>query len=92
MEEAAAHRDFLCASRDAYDEYVILANSWRYSNQYSSELFFIMVDIDEDGMDAFQQVGGARIYALHHHLIRDICMYACIFACDTEDLHEQVSP
>ena len=42
--------------RQAYQEYEILANSWRYSQQYSSQLFFIMVDIDEDGMDVFQQV------------------------------------
>ena len=39
---------------EAFDEFTILANSWRYSQQYSSEIFF--VDIDEDGMDAFQQV------------------------------------
>lgn len=44
------------SSREAYDEYMIIANSWRYSQQYSSQLFFVMVDIDEDGMDAFQQV------------------------------------
>lgn len=43
---------------EAYDEFTILANSWRYSQQYSSELFFVKVDIDEDGMDAFQQVKG----------------------------------
>ncbi|CAI8020488.1 Tumor suppressor candidate 3 [Geodia barretti] len=42
--------------KDAYDEYQIVANSWRYSNDYSSKLFFIMVDIDEDGVDAFQQL------------------------------------
>lgn len=42
--------------RQAYEEYEILANSWRYSQQYSSQLFFIMIDIDEDGMDIFQQV------------------------------------
>jgi hypothetical protein len=47
--------DISCC-RDAYDEYQIVANSWRYSNDYSSKLFFIMVDIDEDGVDAFQQV------------------------------------
>lgn len=42
--------------REAFDEFTILANSWRYSQQYSSQIFFVMVDIDEDGMDAFQQV------------------------------------
>lgn len=43
--------------REAYDEYKILADSWRYSQDYSSSLFFVMVDIDEDGVDVFQQVG-----------------------------------
>ena len=42
--------------REAFDEFTILADSWRYSQQYSSDLFFVLVDIDEDGMDAFQQV------------------------------------
>ena len=42
--------------RDAFDEFTILADSWRYSQQYSSGLFFVLIDIDEDGMDAFQQV------------------------------------
>ena len=42
--------------REAYDEYKILADSWRYSQDYSSSLFFVMVDIDEDGVDVFQQV------------------------------------
>lgn len=41
---------------EAHDEFTILANSWRYSQQYSSEIFFVKVDIDEDGMDAFQQM------------------------------------
>ena len=45
---------------EAYDEFTIVANSWRYSQQYSSEIFFVKVDIDEDGMDAFQQVGGEK--------------------------------
>ena len=47
--------------RDAFDEFTILADSWRYSQQYSSNLFFILIDIDEDGMDAFQQVRIAKI-------------------------------
>uniref|UniRef100_A0A1X7VP25 Magnesium transporter protein 1 n=1 Tax=Amphimedon queenslandica TaxID=400682 RepID=A0A1X7VP25_AMPQE len=42
--------------KQAYEEYEILANSWRYSQQYSSQLFFVMIDIDEDGMDVFQQL------------------------------------
>ncbi|XP_064404958.1 magnesium transporter protein 1-like [Halichondria panicea] len=40
--------------KEAFDEFTILASSWRYSQQYSSQLFFVMIDIDEDGMDAFQ--------------------------------------
>lgn len=48
-------KSFLSIS-EAFDEFTILANSWRYSQQYSSDLFFVKVDIDEDGMDAFQQV------------------------------------
>ena len=46
----------VCIFREAHKEFEILANSWRYSQQYSSQLFFVMVDIDEDGMDVFQQV------------------------------------
>ena len=47
----------VCAPiREAQDEYKILADSWRYSQDYSSSLFFVMVDIDEDGVDVFQQV------------------------------------
>ncbi|XP_019859839.1 PREDICTED: tumor suppressor candidate 3-like [Amphimedon queenslandica] len=42
--------------KQAYEEYEILANSWRYSQQYSSQLFFVMTDIDEDEMDVFQQL------------------------------------
>jgi oligosaccharyltransferase complex subunit gamma len=42
--------------KEAYDEFQIVANSWRYSNDYSSKLFFVMVDIDEGGVEAFQQL------------------------------------
>ncbi|KXJ15801.1 tumor suppressor candidate 3 [Exaiptasia diaphana] len=38
--------------REANNEYQILANSWRYSQQYSNKLFFAMVDFDE-GPDVF---------------------------------------
>ncbi|XP_048775354.2 tumor suppressor candidate 3-like isoform X2 [Ostrea edulis] len=38
--------------RQANDEYTILANSWRYYQQYSNKLFFAMVDYDE-GSDVF---------------------------------------
>ena len=42
-------------SRQANEEFQILANSWRYSQQYSNQLFFTMVDYDE-GPDIFQSV------------------------------------
>lgn len=41
--------------RQANDEYTILANSWRYSQQYSNKLFFAMVDYDE-GSDVFSSL------------------------------------
>lgn len=41
--------------RQANDEYQIVANSWRYSQQYSSKLFFTMVDYD-DGSDVFNSL------------------------------------
>lgn len=41
--------------RHAYDEYTILANSFRYSQAYSNNLFFAMVDFDE-GSDVFQML------------------------------------
>ncbi|XP_021342211.1 tumor suppressor candidate 3-like [Mizuhopecten yessoensis] len=41
--------------RQANDEFTILANSWRYSQQYSNRLFFTMVDYDE-GADVFSSL------------------------------------
>ncbi|XP_076468515.1 dolichyl-diphosphooligosaccharide--protein glycosyltransferase subunit TUSC3-like [Babylonia areolata] len=41
--------------KQANEEYQILANSWRYSQQYSNDLFFTMVDYDE-GPDVFQSM------------------------------------
>lgn len=41
--------------KQAHDEFTILANSWRYSQQFSNRLFFAMVDFDE-GSDIFQQL------------------------------------
>ncbi|XP_073252496.1 dolichyl-diphosphooligosaccharide--protein glycosyltransferase subunit TUSC3-like isoform X2 [Porites lutea] len=38
--------------REANNEYTILANSWRYSQQYSNKVFFAVVDFDE-GPDVF---------------------------------------
>ncbi|CAG2239849.1 OST3 [Mytilus edulis] len=45
--------------KQANEEYVILANSWRYSQQYSNKLFFAMVDYD-DGADVFSQKGKTK--------------------------------
>jgi len=41
--------------RQAHDEYTILANSYRYSQVYSTHLFFAMIDFD-DGSDVFQML------------------------------------
>ena len=41
--------------RQAHEEFLIVANSWRYSQQYSDKLFFVMVDYDE-GPDVFTAV------------------------------------
>lgn len=48
---APARQCVIC--RHAHDEYTIVANSYRYSQSYSSNLFFAMVDFDE-GSDVFQ--------------------------------------
>ena len=41
--------------KQASDEYQLVANSYRYSQRYSSRLFFAMVDFD-DGPDVFQMM------------------------------------
>jgi oligosaccharyltransferase complex subunit gamma len=41
--------------RQASEEFHIVANSWRYSQQYSNRLFFAMVDYD-DGADVFSSL------------------------------------
>ena len=41
--------------RQANEEFQIVANSWRYSQQYSNKMFFAMVDYDE-GSDVFNTV------------------------------------
>lgn len=46
----------LCSiCRHANDEFLIVANSFRYSQIYSNKLFFAMVDFDE-GSDVFQML------------------------------------
>jgi len=42
--------------RQAYDEFAIVANSWRYSPNFENKLFFGMIDYDE-GSDIFHQLG-----------------------------------
>ena len=42
-------------NREANNEFTILANSWRYSQQYSNKVFFAVVDFDE-GPDVFSAV------------------------------------
>jgi len=41
--------------RHAHDEFVLLANSWRYSQQHNNKLFFALIDFDE-GPDVFQSL------------------------------------
>lgn len=41
--------------RSASDEFAIVANSWRISQQFSQNLFFGLVDYD-DGADVFSSV------------------------------------
>lgn len=50
---AANRQCVIC--RNAYDEYVIAANSYRMGSSYSNKLFFAMVDFDE-GSDVFQMM------------------------------------
>jgi oligosaccharyltransferase complex subunit gamma len=42
-------------NRPANEEYTILAQSWRYSVQFTNKLFFAMVDFD-DAPDVFKMV------------------------------------
>jgi hypothetical protein len=42
-------------NRPANDEYQIVAQSWRYSGQFSNKVFFAMVDFD-DASEVFQMV------------------------------------
>lgn len=47
--------------RNVHDEFSIVASSFRYSQAYSNELFFVMVDFDE-GSDVFQLVSVLYFY------------------------------
>lgn len=50
-------------SRQADEEYQILANSWRYSSAFTNRIFFAMVDFDE-GSDVFQMVMSFSVLTL----------------------------
>ncbi|GJQ65248.1 hypothetical protein Trydic_g7376 [Trypoxylus dichotomus] len=50
----APHRQCVVC-KHAHDEFVIVANSFRYSQAYSNKLFFAIVDFDE-GSDVFQMM------------------------------------
>lgn len=54
--------------RNVHDEFSIVASSFRYSQAYSNELFFVMVDFDE-GSDVFQLVSAVYfdIQLLYDH-------------------------
>ena len=51
-------------NREANNEFTILANSWRYSQQYSNKVFFAMVDFDE-GPDVFNAVTWFLCFLTH---------------------------
>lgn len=50
---APARRCAIC--QHVYDEYLIVANSFRFSPEYNHKLFFGVVDFDE-GSEVFQMV------------------------------------
>jgi len=51
--------------RQASDEFTLVANSYRYSQFYSSKMFFAMVDFDEGG-EVFQSLGLNSAPAFYH--------------------------
>jgi hypothetical protein len=63
LQDTLCNFDFFCIcslslpqSREAKGEFDIVANSYRVSSEFSSKLFFVMIDIDEGGAEAFQAV------------------------------------
>lgn len=48
-------QDSSLSSRQADEEFQVLANSWRYSSAFTNKVFFGSVDFDE-GSDVFQMV------------------------------------
>lgn len=55
---------YLYFFRHANDEFVIVANSFRYLQSHSKKLFFASVDFDE-GSDVFQMVCKILYYYIH---------------------------
>lgn len=51
--------------RQANDEFQVVASSWRYSQMYSSRLFFAMVDYDE-GQDVFASLKTSSAPVIMH--------------------------
>lgn len=60
----APHRQCMVC-KHAHDEFVIVANSFRYSQAYSNKLFFAIVDFDE-GSDVFQMVNTYDKYLIFY--------------------------
>lgn len=60
---APARQCVIC--QNAYEEYAILANSFRYSEAYSNKLFFAMVDFD----------GGSEIFKMLRMIHAPIFMH-----------------
>ena len=75
--------DSIC-SRQANEEFQIVANSWRYSQQYSNNLFFAMVDYD-DGQDVFQAVSQPSLFSS----IKSIFFISYIFFAHVVDFVDQ---
>ena len=68
-------------NREANNEFTILANSWRYSQQYSNKVFFAVVDFDE-GPDVFSAVR----YLTRCCLVENLC------EADNHKMHENGTP
>ncbi|ESN99673.1 hypothetical protein HELRODRAFT_93081, partial [Helobdella robusta] len=55
--------------RQVNDEFHILANSWRYNQQFSSKLFFAFVDYD-DSSDVFTMLDINSVPLIVHYPAR----------------------
>lgn len=63
---APSRRCAICQA--AYDEYQIVANSYRFSQAFTNKLFFGIVDFDE-GSDIFQMVSTNQCTQELHNLV-----------------------